>query len=78
MSVIRSVAELNNIKEEYLAKQASYKRRVLVCGGAGCVSSNCQEAQDALVEALEKNGLSESVQVLVTGCMELVHRVLYC
>ncbi|NLY71942.1 MAG: NADH-quinone oxidoreductase subunit NuoF [Clostridiales bacterium] len=69
MSVIRSVADLNNIKEEYLAKQASYKRRVLVCGGAGCVSSNCKDVKDALVEALEKNGLSESVQVLVTGCM---------
>jgi len=32
--------DLLRIKEEYLDRQKSYKRQVLVCGGAGCISSN--------------------------------------
>ena len=42
--------DLLRIKEEYLDRQKSYKRQVLVCGGAGCISSNCGEVRDALVK----------------------------
>ena len=37
--------DLLRIKEEYLDRQKSYKRQVLVCGGAGCISSNCGEVR---------------------------------
>ena len=69
MSVIERVSRLEEIKRAYLDRQAGYARQVLVCGGAGCVSSHCQEVQQALIEALEANGLTDTVQVLVTGCM---------
>ena len=69
MSVIERVSQLEEIKRAYLDRQAGYARQVLVCGGAGCVSSHCQEVQQALIEALEANGLTDTVQVLVTGCM---------
>lgn len=61
--------DLLRIKEEYLDRQKSYKRQVLVCGGAGCISSNCGEVRDALVKAVENFRLSDEVQVMVTGCM---------
>ena len=69
MSVITKVEQLQEIAQAYQAKQDSYVRQVLVCGGAGCVSSHCQEVQEALIQALEANGLTDNVQVLVTGCM---------
>lgn len=69
MSVITQARQLSEIKKAYLDRQESYIRQVLVCGGAGCVSSHCQQVQKALNDALEENGLTEQVQVLVTGCM---------
>ena len=45
--------DLLRIKEEYLDRQKSYKRQVLVCGGAGCISSpNCGEGKDALIKSV--------------------------
>lgn len=69
MMEVRKQEDLLRIKEEYLKKQHSYKYQVLVCGGAGCISSNCGEVRDALIKAVEEHGLSREVQVTVTGCM---------
>ncbi|NCB63918.1 MAG: NADH-quinone oxidoreductase subunit NuoF, partial [Clostridia bacterium] len=69
MSQITSAAQLGQIKESYLARQSKCAWQVLVCGGAGCVSSHCQEVREALDKALSDHGLTESVSVLVTGCM---------
>ena len=61
--------DLLRVKEEYTQKQKNYTYRVLVCGGAGCISSHCKEVQEALRDALVEYGLEEQVEVLVTGCM---------
>lgn len=66
---IRSREDLLRIKKEYLEEVQRYKHQVLVCAGAGCISSNCQEVRDALVDALGKYNLLDSVQVLETGCI---------
>ena len=69
MSQVRTAADLSRIKEAYLAQQSKYAWQILVCGGAGCVSSHCQEVKEALDQALADYGLTDSVSVLVTGCM---------
>ena len=61
--------DLIRIKEEYIEKQKKYSRQVLVCGGAGCISSHCKEVQDALKQAVKERNLEDQVQILVTGCM---------
>lgn len=66
---IKKIEQLADIKKAYLKKQSSYKYNVLVCGGAGCVSSNCAEVQQAFVKELEEQGLSEQINVIQTGCM---------
>ena len=53
MTKITSPERLREIKAAYERGQAAYERRVLVCGGAGCVSCHCQEVR----EALEESGL---------------------
>ena len=45
-----------------------YRSQVLVCGGTGCTSSGSEKIFKALKEELEKNGLSEEVEVVKTGC----------
>ncbi|WP_066636888.1 NADH-quinone oxidoreductase subunit NuoF [Desulfolucanica intricata] len=46
-----------------------YRSHVLVCAGAGCISSECKSVQNALIENININGLSNEVKVVETGCM---------
>jgi len=66
---IENIESLEAIKGSYLNTQKGWKHEVLICGGAGCVSSNCMLIQNALSDALEKYGLTDSVHVMITGCM---------
>ena len=52
MDAVKNRDDLLSIKEEYLRRQKSYRRQVLVCGGAGCISSNCGEVRDALIKSV--------------------------
>ena len=67
--VVRDQMDLRVIKGDYLAQRRKYRRQVLVCGGAGCISSHCQEVKDALHESLANYQLEDEIEVLVTGCM---------
>ena len=45
-----------------------YRSHVLVCGGTGCTSSGSQKIMEKLKEELEKQGLTDEVSVVQTGC----------
>ena len=66
---INSLADLERIKAEYKEKLSKYKYQVLVCGGAGCISSNCGAVKEALINCLSEKDLLEQVAVIETGCM---------
>ncbi len=63
--------ELENVRKQYDEKQKKYQYRVAVCSGTGCISSKCEDVRDALLEAIDKNGLAEKVFVSCTGCIGL-------
>ncbi len=67
--LINSISDLEQIKSGYLEKVAKYSHQVLVCAGAGCVSSNCGLVRDAVNQELEAIGQADSVLVYETGCM---------
>lgn len=46
-----------------------FRSHVLVCAGAGCVSSGSQAVADVLEQTIREKGLSAEVQVIRTGCM---------
>ncbi|MEL7657876.1 MAG: hypothetical protein AAGU75_18435, partial [Bacillota bacterium] len=66
---VYTVADLDQIKERFEEESAKYQKTLLFCSGSGCVSSNCGEVRDALIEELEKAGLSSSVKLSLTGCI---------
>ncbi|MFO7318707.1 MAG: (2Fe-2S) ferredoxin domain-containing protein, partial [Limnochordia bacterium] len=45
------------------------KGRVLVCAGAGCISSGCQRLAEALRQRIEEAGLDGQFDVVETGCV---------
>ena len=69
MDKINSISDLEIISNRYHDKLNKYKFQVLVCSGAGCISSNCLEVKDAILDEVKKNNLSEDVLVYETGCM---------
>ena len=66
---IKSANDLTNIKNSFIEKIAKYKYRVMVCAGAGCISSDCHAVRDALLKAIEQNDLQDQVLVSQTGCI---------
>ena len=46
----------------------TYRAQLLICAGTGCVSNRSFKVRDALIEEIKKQGLSEEVQVVATGC----------
>src|SRR6056297_2304673 len=45
-----------------------YKMHLLVCGGTGCRASASDSIVESLKQELENKGLSDEVQVIMTGC----------
>ena len=66
---ISSIVDLEQLKTNYNKLLAKYKHQVLVCSGAGCVSSNCGVVRDAFIAEIKKQSLENEVKVLETGCM---------
>lgn len=66
---IRSVEDLRAVKGSADEELRRFDYRILVCSGAGCISSNCHAVRDALLKSLEEQKLADRVQVLETGCI---------
>ena len=48
-----------------------YRSQVLICGGTGCTSSGSVKIAKRLQEEIDKNGLTDEVMVVRTGCFGL-------
>ena len=44
------------------------RTQLMLCGGTGCQASGTGDVQEALEMELEKQGLSEEVKIIETGC----------
>ena len=68
MSVrIKKKDDLKAIKKAYQELNGKYKHQILVCAGAGCVSSDCYVVRDAVLEQIKALSLDNSVKVYGTG-----------
>lgn len=66
---VETIDQLNGIKEKYNSDLETYKYRIFVCAGAGCVSSNCALVRDAVISEIISVGMQNEVKVFETGCM---------
>ncbi len=80
MLTIDELNKIYNSKKDLIAmrhhsseipKNCEYKRQVLICGGTGCNSSGSKKVMETLYEEVEKNGLSNEVKIVRTGCFGL-------
>lgn len=47
------------------------RSHVLICAGTGCTSSGSAAVKAKLIEELEKNGLTDEIKIVSTGCFGL-------
>ncbi len=47
---------------------SKYRMHLLICGGTGCASSKSLELVESINKSLEKHGLKEEVEAVITGC----------
>ena len=45
-----------------------YRANLLMCAGTGCVACGTPKVKAALKEELDKNGLSDEIKIVLTGC----------
>ncbi len=60
--------EFRELMEREQAKDQQYRRKVLICTSAGCLSSGAQAVRTAFQEQVKQAGL-EDVRVMGTGCL---------
>ncbi len=66
---IHGIEDLKKIKNEYDQKLSSHRHLVYLCGGAGCVSSDCEKVAQAANDFIRKHHLEKDVLLAQTGCM---------
>jgi NADH-quinone oxidoreductase subunit F len=66
---IKNRDDLLSVREAFVGSLKDKKHQIIVCSGAGCISSNCHAVRDALVSYLGELGLAEEVRVIETGCI---------
>ncbi|WP_428863726.1 NADH-ubiquinone oxidoreductase-F iron-sulfur binding region domain-containing protein [Clostridium sediminicola] len=66
---IQSIKDLNSIRQKHYENVEKYQHLILICSGAGCISSNCGEVKDALLKEIDAADLKSKVKINLTGCM---------
>ncbi len=66
-----TIEELRERAVEERERQGKWKRRILYCSAAGCVSCGSKGTAEALKQSLKTGGLDTEVEVVGTGCMGL-------
>ena len=68
---MKTVAELNAIKQKRGELFGTGMHHILVCGGTGCTSSKSMNIIKALNEQIAEKHLEKKVRVVMTGCFGL-------
>jgi len=64
-----TVDKLDEIAARVRKQSQSYRQKIFVCCGAGCLSSGSGEVLDELRKTVESRGLQNEIGVFPTGCM---------
>jgi len=68
MPRVNAVNELSTLQERLRANRAEAGTILTVCGGTGCQANRSGAVIDAIRAELVRQGLSDSVQLRITGC----------
>jgi len=65
---LKSLAELETLRKSIVDRRDSAKTCITICSGTGCQAHGCEAVTAAFREEIERQNLSEKVEVKTTGC----------
>lgn len=65
---ISSVQELTRISVEFKEAIGKFSATISICGGTGCLASGARSLIPVVEKVLNRQNLTESVRLIVTGC----------
>ena len=68
MKKISAPSELNRLQEELRGRIKPDQPLIALCSGTGCLAYGTRKLEEALRAEIENRGLSDRVQVRITGC----------
>ena len=68
MEKIKTLKDLEKLRQSILAEQKPGQPLVTVCGGTGCLSNGSERVAAAFAEEMKKQGLDGKVVLKLTGC----------
>ena len=68
MALIKTLEELDKLRQELLSRRDPNKPCISICAGAGCIASGAGEVIDAFKAEIEKQDLNAQVDTKGTGC----------
>ena len=68
MAKLKSLAELETLRKSIVDRRDSAKTCITICSGTGCQAHGCEAVTAAFREEIERQNLSEKVEVKTTGC----------
>src|SRR6478672_1839089 len=57
------------VAEKEKIKNSSFKHKICICCGAGCISSGSEAVMKKLQEEIKGRGMEYEVEIIPTGCM---------
>jgi len=68
MRSLRSAVELEKLRGRILSQHKPEKPCISICGGTGCHAHGCEDVAKAIKSELKQRGLSDQVELKLTGC----------
>ena len=68
MTKIRSLAELETLRESIIGKRDPDKTCITICSGTGCHAYGCEKVSDAFEQEIKRQKLATEVDLRITGC----------
>jgi NADH:ubiquinone oxidoreductase subunit F (NADH-binding)/(2Fe-2S) ferredoxin/Pyruvate/2-oxoacid:ferredoxin oxidoreductase delta subunit len=68
MKRLQSAVELEQLQVKILSERKPEKPCISICGGTGCHAYGCEGVAKAFKNEIKRQGLSEQVELKVTGC----------
>ena len=68
MKKLRTAVKLEQLRDRILSRRNLEKPCISICGGTGCHAYRCEDVANALKKEIKRRGLSNEVELKVTGC----------
>ncbi|MBU1206556.1 MAG: NADH-quinone oxidoreductase subunit NuoF [Proteobacteria bacterium] len=74
MRKIKTIADLERVREQIISGQKKYATVISVCGGTGCHAYGCKKVREQFSRIIRKNGKGQKIKLQFTGCRGFCER----